>query len=127
MLEEKHDLVVIDTPPAQLVTDALSLAAKASGTILVVEAGKTNARLAEQTIRALRNVGANVVGVVLNKAKRGRSLGYYYSSNADADLLRTDLAADESSSTKVWLPLDSGPAAARPPARSAERSLARRS
>jgi Mrp family chromosome partitioning ATPase len=127
MLEEQHDLVVIDTPPAQLVTDALSLAAKASGTILVVEAGKTNARLAEQTITALRNVGANVVGVVLNKAKRHRSAGYYYSSNEAADAIGASRAADEVRRTKVWLPLGNGQAAVKAAPKPAERSLAKRS
>jgi non-specific protein-tyrosine kinase len=124
MLEEQYDLVVLDTPPAQLVTDALSLAAKASGTIVVVEAGKTNARLAEQTITALRNVGANVVGVVINKARRHRSAGYYYSSNQAADANGAGLAADEVRRTKVWLPLGNSQAAVKAAARPAERSLA---
>jgi tyrosine-protein kinase len=77
-LAEEHDLLVIDTPPAGMVTDALTVAAAATVTVMVVEAGKTNAVHAAATIESLRAVGANVVGVVLNKA-RDRSLsGYYY-------------------------------------------------
>jgi capsular exopolysaccharide synthesis family protein len=76
-LAAKYDLLVIDTPPAGLVTDALSLASDASITVVVVEAGRTNAAQAAAVIESLRSVGANVAGVVLNKA-RSRSLGGYY-------------------------------------------------
>jgi len=78
-LAEDHDLLVIDSAPAGVVSDALSVAAHASATILVVEAGKTNASQAAAVIRALRDVGANVIGVVINKAPRGslaRRYGY---------------------------------------------------
>jgi succinoglycan biosynthesis transport protein ExoP len=74
----QQDLIVVDTAPAGVVTDALSVAAGASATIVIVEAGKTNASQAASVITALRAVGANVVGVVLNKAPlRRRSGGYY--------------------------------------------------
>jgi capsular exopolysaccharide synthesis family protein len=73
-----QDLIVVDTAPAGLVTDPLSVAAGASATVLVVEAGKTKASQAGGTIDALREVGANVIGVVLNKASRRISTGYYY-------------------------------------------------
>jgi succinoglycan biosynthesis transport protein ExoP len=76
-LAEDHDLLVIDTAPAGAVSDALSVAAYASATILVVEAGKTNASHATAVIRSLRDVGANVIGVVINKAPRG-SLAHRY-------------------------------------------------
>ena len=79
-LAAKHDILVIDTPPADVVTDALSLAADASATILVVEAGRTNAAQANAVIESLRGVGANVIGVVLNKARKRASGAYYYAS-----------------------------------------------
>jgi capsular exopolysaccharide synthesis family protein len=73
-----EDLILIDTAPVGLVTDALSLAAGASATILVVEAGKTKASAAATSIEALREVGANVIGVVLNKTSRRVGAGYSY-------------------------------------------------
>jgi succinoglycan biosynthesis transport protein ExoP len=75
--EHDHDLVIVDTPPADAVTDPLVVAANTSAAILVVEAGRTNAVQASQVIDSLRNVGATVVGVVLNKAT-GRSMSRYY-------------------------------------------------
>lgn len=77
-LEKQRDLLIIDTPPAQALTDALSVAAQSSGVILVVESGKTNANEARAVIDSLRNVGAKVLGVVLNKAKDRQLASYYY-------------------------------------------------
>ena len=77
-LETSFDMVVIDTPPVDAAPDALSLAAEASGTVVVVEAGRTNAAQAAAVVDALNNVGANVLGVVLNKARERRGKDYYY-------------------------------------------------
>lgn len=77
-LESAFDLVVIDTPPIDAVPDALNLAAEASATVVVVDAGRTNATQAQATIETLRSVGANVIGVVLNRAKEPRKPDYYY-------------------------------------------------
>src|SRR5450631_4181833 len=77
-LEKQRDLLIVDTPPAQALTDALSVAAHSSGVILVVESGKTNAAQARAVIDSLRSVGARVLGVVLNKAKDRQLASYYY-------------------------------------------------
>ena len=77
-LESQFDVTVIDTPPIEAVSDALALAAAASGTVLVLEAGRTNVADATKTLEALRSVGANVLGVVLNKARERRDAAYYY-------------------------------------------------
>jgi tyrosine-protein kinase len=112
LLERQHDLVVIDTPPSQVVTDALGLAAAASGTVLVIEAGKTNARQAEEAIAALRGVGANVLGIVLNKAKRSRRTSYYYSTYAsrveDGVPVTSVPTNGDAGKDVAWLPLGSG-------------------
>jgi polysaccharide biosynthesis transport protein len=98
---KQQDLIVIDTAPAGIVTDALSVAASASATIVIVEAGKTNASQAASVIAALRAVGANVVGVVLNKASlRRRSRGYYtygHSSYAHTQTLNGSVPASATS------------------------------
>jgi succinoglycan biosynthesis transport protein ExoP len=77
-LAATYDMLVIDTPPVEVVTDALSVAAECSATVVVIEAGKTNAGQANAVIASLRNVGANVIGVVLNKARERDSGQYYY-------------------------------------------------
>lgn len=77
-LEKQYDIVIIDTPPVDAVSDALTLAAEASGTVVVLEAGRTNAAEATKTIESLRRVGARVLGVVLNKARERAEPDYYY-------------------------------------------------
>ncbi len=81
-LEKQRDILIVDTPPAHALTDALSVAAHSSGVILVVESGKTNADQALAVIESLRNVGARVLGVVLNKAKDRQLASYYYYEQA---------------------------------------------
>jgi capsular exopolysaccharide synthesis family protein len=77
-LEFQRDVVVIDTPPVQAVTDALSISAHATGVIIVVETGKTNADQVRAVIESVHKVGAKVLGVVLNKATQRSMHSYYY-------------------------------------------------
>lgn len=77
-LEFQRDVVVIDTPPVQAVTDALSISAHATGVIIVVESGKTNVDQVRAVIESLHKVGAKVLGVVLNKATQRSMHSYYY-------------------------------------------------
>jgi Mrp family chromosome partitioning ATPase len=69
--------MVIDSPPVEAVSDALALAGTVSATVLVIEAGRTNAIQAKRAIEALNGVGANVIGVVLNKSRQRDMRGYY--------------------------------------------------
>jgi Mrp family chromosome partitioning ATPase len=80
-LEEEADIVVLDTPPTLVVSDANVLAARASGVLLVVNTGKTRRAAVRQAVDGLRKVGANVLGCVLNMVStRGARSSYYYSS-----------------------------------------------
>jgi capsular exopolysaccharide synthesis family protein len=80
-LEEEADIVVLDTPPTLVVSDANVLAARASGVLMVVNAGKTRRAAVRQAVEGLRKVGANVLGCVLNMVStRGARSSYYYSS-----------------------------------------------
>lgn len=77
-LETRFDLVILDSPPMQPVTDACVLAKEVDGAILVVRAGKTQREEIRRSARQLRNVGGVIIGVVLNELDtRGRG-GYYY-------------------------------------------------
>jgi MinD-like ATPase involved in chromosome partitioning or flagellar assembly len=91
-LEFQRDVVVIDTPPVQAVTDALSISANASGVIIVVESGKTNADQVRAVIESLHKVGAKVLGVVLNKATQRNMRSYYYYDYAPLSQKPPDVA-----------------------------------
>ncbi|GDX81682.1 chain-length determining protein [Deltaproteobacteria bacterium] len=65
-LGEFYQVIVIDTPPAAVVSDALSLARNADGVIMVIRSGKVSRALATKTLDSLRQVGARILGVALN-------------------------------------------------------------
>lgn len=78
-MEQNADVVLVDTPPALAVTDAAVLAPKVDGVLLVVRPGKTRARALSQTLEQMRQVGANVVGVVINDVvTHGSAYSYRY-------------------------------------------------
>ncbi|HEX4492965.1 MAG TPA: polysaccharide biosynthesis tyrosine autokinase [Acidimicrobiia bacterium] len=77
-LESRFDMIVLDSPPLQPVTDAVVLAKQADGVIFVVRAGKTQREEIKRSTRQLRNVGGTIIGVVLNEFDaRGRDTYYY--------------------------------------------------
>ncbi|MEU2261850.1 polysaccharide biosynthesis tyrosine autokinase [Streptomyces sp. NPDC019645] len=80
-LAEKFDHVVVDTAPVLPVADASVIASEVDGYLLVVRASRTSRDQIAEALRALRHVGASVVGTVLNMAspKEDRGAhGYAY-------------------------------------------------
>jgi non-specific protein-tyrosine kinase len=77
LLEHRFDNLILDTPPLLAVTDALVLAPRADGVILVIDPSKTKRGALRHAIEQLRQVNANLVGVVLNNIKVKRSQYYY--------------------------------------------------
>jgi succinoglycan biosynthesis transport protein ExoP len=76
-LRQSFDHIVIDSPPALMVTDATILSRLVDGTILVVENGMTVRGALVRTYRTLHAAGARILGVVMNKVDLRRD-GYYY-------------------------------------------------
>ncbi len=74
-LEERFDLVIIDTPP-MIVSDAQILSGKVDGVIFVVIPGQTRAIAALRPIEELNRIGSHVLGIVANKIPKSRD--YYY-------------------------------------------------
>jgi capsular exopolysaccharide synthesis family protein len=77
-LAQQVDVVLIDSPPVLSVTDAAVLAQAVDGVLLVLKAGDTRHEAARHAVESLRQVGANLVGVVLN-AVPTYSGSYYHS------------------------------------------------
>jgi succinoglycan biosynthesis transport protein ExoP len=79
---EEDAFVVIDAPPLLPVTDAAVLSRIASGTVLVVRAGRTREDEVRQALANLEAVGARVYGAVINmaptKGPDARRYGYGY-------------------------------------------------
>jgi receptor protein-tyrosine kinase len=81
--EDAYDLVIIDTPPTSVVSDAIPLVRLVSGVLVVTRLGKTTKDSAHHLRDQLENLDANVLGVVVNSASRragyGPQQGYEYS------------------------------------------------
>ena len=76
-LTRKADVVIVDSPPVLPVTDATILAQAGDGVLLVINAGEIAQDVAQQAAESLRQVGAKLIGVVLNKVSTRRG-DYYY-------------------------------------------------
>jgi len=77
-LKEKYDVIILDSPPVQGLTDALILTRLTDVVLIVASCKKTSIELLENTKQALENVNANIAGVVLNQVEQKESK-YYYS------------------------------------------------
>lgn len=64
--------VILDAPPLLPVTDAALLTTAADGAVLVVAAGDTRKEHVERAAANLRNVNANLLGAVINRASVSR-------------------------------------------------------
>jgi succinoglycan biosynthesis transport protein ExoP len=86
MLEEMRtlaDFVIIDSAPVLVVSDSLAMAALVDGVLFVSEAQSTDRQAVSRARNQLEQVGAPVVGAVMNnfdpsKSGGGYSYRYYY-------------------------------------------------
>lgn len=76
-LESEADILVLDSPPVLTVTDALIMASRAGGVLLVVEAGATRRAGLQKAVDALLHAEGRILGIAMNRMTRRRS-GYYY-------------------------------------------------
>ena len=75
-LREKYDYVFIDSPPICRLNDACIIAQYVDGTVLVNASKEIDSKVAKLTLEKLKKVGANIIGVVLNKF-RSEQYNYY--------------------------------------------------
>lgn len=76
-LRDYYDYVFIDAPPIGIVTDAVIISTYADGCIFVVGAGDADIEMVKMAKERLESVGANILGVVLNKFDASVSNAYY--------------------------------------------------
>jgi capsular exopolysaccharide synthesis family protein len=73
---ENYELVIIDTAPLSVVPDAIPLMERVDGVIVVSRLGRSTRDGSEDLRRRLDNLGAPVLGVVVNDVPT-RGAGYY--------------------------------------------------
>ena len=97
-MEQAADVVIIDGPPL-FVADAMILASKVDGVLLVVRPGHTRRSLAQTSLEQIKLAGAKVVGIVLNRIPvRGADYyagesylnTYYYGEENDSEEKKFD-------------------------------------
>ena len=72
----EYDLIVLDSPPVNVITDAVVLGSQADGIILVARSGVTETRALQYAMEQLRHVREKVIGVVLNDIDFSRDASY---------------------------------------------------
>jgi uncharacterized protein involved in exopolysaccharide biosynthesis len=81
-LRGPFDLIVLDTPPIELVSDALLLARHVDGVVYVVKAADTPVSMIRRGLSRLRSAGVPILGVVLNAHDFDRAGRYYGDTSA---------------------------------------------
>ena len=83
-LEGMADIVIFDSTPSTMVTDAMAITRYVGSTIIVASHKKTKMEVLKQIKRNIENVGGKVSGVILNRvplSKREYGKSYYYESS----------------------------------------------
>lgn len=69
-LRENFDFVIFDASPLQAYSESFFLAPKVDGVIMVIEAEHTRTEVGLKVKKELETVGANILGVVVNKKRQ---------------------------------------------------------
>jgi tyrosine-protein kinase len=78
-LEAEADILIFDSPPSLLLTDAAVIARLVDGVILVLDMPRVRREAAARAKETLEKVGGHILGLVLNRVHpRGSEYYYYY-------------------------------------------------
>ena len=79
--KENFDIVIFDSTPCTLVTDAAIISRIVDTTIIVTEHEKTKMSNLKHIHEQIEEVGGNLAGIVINKVPSKRDGYYYYGEN----------------------------------------------
>ena len=87
--KQQFGYVLVDTPPLGRVSDALNIARRCDGSILVIRSGETPRKVVRHSVQRLSRADSLLLGVVLNrmelKGRYGRRYAYsHYGYKKDA-------------------------------------------
>ena len=77
VLREQYELVIVDTPPVLVVTDPLNVVPRVDVVLVVLKLTKSARHHGHQALDLLEEIGANVLGVVVNGVDGGSNYGAY--------------------------------------------------
>jgi capsular exopolysaccharide synthesis family protein len=76
-IKESERTIIMDCPPLTGAAETAILASKADAVVLVVDARKFSPERIERSLAQLRAVGANTVGIVLNRVRKHKFIPEY--------------------------------------------------
>ena len=79
-LQARYTHVIVDSPPISSFTDGVLISTMVDGVLLVVHGGKSSRHIVRRSKQLLNDVGAKVLGVVLNNVNLQSHDYYYYQS-----------------------------------------------
>ena len=93
-LRHHYDVILLDTPPLLLVTEASVLAPLVDGVLVSLSIGRSSMDDAQGTCEMLENLGVKPMGIVVNEVPQRRSTAYGYrrsmaSAGKEAERLRS--------------------------------------
>ncbi|MCB0180715.1 MAG: polysaccharide biosynthesis tyrosine autokinase [Anaerolineae bacterium] len=101
-LERVADIIIFDTPPILAVTDALVLSKRVDGVILVIKSKSTRRDSLKQSLERLNQVGAKLLGGVLNGMSGGSKGTIYHHYYTHSEQHKVSGQSSSSSPTRRW-------------------------
>lgn len=77
-LKNDFDIIILDGPPTELVTDSIVLTRIVDATIVVAACNETKKDNLHKTIESIKSVGGKITGIAVNKVKIHEKCSYYY-------------------------------------------------
>lgn len=76
-LRNRYDIIILDCPPTMVVTDASLITKLSDGLVFVVAYNQTKKDAVKDSVKRLKNAGANVLGVVMTQMNKKMGKSYY--------------------------------------------------
>lgn len=73
-----YDYIFLDAPPVMLISDPITISTYSDAVILTIKHGNTEKDLAKRAVESLKQVNANIIGIVLNNIPVSKQSNYYY-------------------------------------------------
>lgn len=101
-LSNQYDYILMDTPPASSLSDAVVLSPLATGIVLVIKYDSTPVELIKHTIDNFKNVNAKIIGTILSQVDT-KKLGMYnkYNYNNSYKEVRSNIKKQKSRRQRI--------------------------
>jgi len=77
-MRDEYDFIIVDSPPVLNLADALVLSHVVDGVVFIINSASTNRTHVKNSLASLEQIGARIMGVVLNRVRRPKGDSYYY-------------------------------------------------